>query len=114
LNKKNGVFGLIGQLRVYQQRTKPPLSQLPIELDATVIPELLDGDRSLRKNASEFFSIFNHCYLALSSNKYDTFFSHAWRDKPFLSHIHRRLVRMGYKVWYDQSDMGHDLKKNIW
>jgi hypothetical protein len=41
------------------------------------------------------------------------FFSHAWVDKPLLSHVFVLLMKRGYNVWYDQNDMGYDLQRSM-
>jgi hypothetical protein len=66
-------------------------------------------EREQRLSAIECFSILDNSALTLSAASYDVFFSHTWSSKPFLSHVHYLLCRTGYKVWYDQLDMGHDL-----
>ena len=49
----------------------------------------------------------------MQNKKFDIFFSHAWVDKPLLSYVYRCLVSLGYRVWYDQYDMGYDLKVSM-
>ena len=44
---------------------------------------------------------------------YDIFFSHAWADKCVLSYIYSWLTDLGYRVWYDQNDMGNNIPKSM-
>jgi hypothetical protein len=95
------------------QGHRPPIQSIPIELQATSIVEMIECcwsvKRSDRLSAEECYSILNHYYTTFSHKQYDIFFSHAWKNKPFLTHVHNYLVRMGYIVWYDQSVMGHNM-----
>jgi hypothetical protein len=96
---------------------RPDMESLPKELQASLLIDMIKScwhtNRVERKSAAECFSILNHYYLLLSKNKYDIFFSHAWKDKSFLSHVHDYLIRKGYQVWYDQTEMGHDIKESM-
>jgi serine/threonine protein kinase/outer membrane protein assembly factor BamB len=99
------------------QGVRPPISNLPPELHSTSIIEMIEccwcATRSLRKSAVECFSILNQFRQTLELKHYDVFFSHAWRNKPFLSHVHTHLVRLGYQVWYDQNEMKYDMKHSM-
>jgi serine/threonine protein kinase len=71
------------------------------------------GDRSERKTAIENLSILRHHDSILSSQHFDVFFSHAWASKPFLSNVFHLLNLQGFRVWYDQFEMGHDMVKSM-
>ena len=95
---------------------RPSLDELPSDTPATIRKMLelcWSADRNVRLSAVECVSILCHEYEVLASGKFDIFFSHAWDNKPFLSHVHRFLVRGGHRVWYDQKDMGHDLIQSM-
>lgn len=70
-------------------------------------------NRLERKTAMECYSILNHEHSIVQGQRFDLFFSHAWKNKPFLSHVYHLLVQGGYRIWYDQSDMGHDLEESM-
>jgi hypothetical protein len=72
-----------------------------------------DRDRAMRPRATECFSLYFHQHQLCVENKFDIFFSHAWADKPFLSHIFAYLVTCGYRVWYDQNEMGLNLQASM-
>jgi hypothetical protein len=74
-----------------------------------LLASMWNGDRKKRISAVECFSRLDNVAQSLSTSAYDVFFSHTWASKPFLSHVHYLLCRTGYKVWYDQLDMRHDL-----
>ena len=57
--------------------------------------------------------IFQHEFEMLDSREWDIFFSHRWASKPFLSNLYKLLVNEGYRVWYDQNEMGFDLVKSM-
>jgi serine/threonine protein kinase len=95
------------------QGHRPSIGLLPIEVQATSIGDMIECcwsvKRSDRLSAEECYSILNHYYTTFSHKQYDIFFSHAWKNKPFLTHVHNYLVRMGYIVWYDQSEMRYNM-----
>jgi serine/threonine protein kinase len=95
---------------------RPSLSLLPSDTPEVVLEMILDCwdvDRSKRKSAIECLSIVSTQCELLKGGEFDIFFSHASKNKPFLSHVHQLLVRNGYRVWYDMTDMGHDLKESM-
>ena len=88
---------------------RPPLSALPSDTPATVISMITScwsKDRSLRKSAVECVSILQYNLDILSTGQFDIFLSHAWTTKPLLSHVYQILTKAGYRVWYDQTEMG--------
>lgn len=78
-----------------------------------LVSKCFNADRGARPTAAECYSVLQHAYLILSKGKFDIFFSHAWVTKPFLSQICLVLTRHGYRVWYDQNDMGYDLHQSM-
>jgi serine/threonine protein kinase len=95
---------------------RPSISLLPSDTPKMVLQLLLDcwhADRGKRKSAVECLSILSTEWEILKGGVFNIFFSHAWKNKPFLSHVHRLLVRNGYRVWYDMTDMGHDLEESM-
>ena len=98
------------------QGLRPPIESVP-DSTPTGIVELIkaawDGDRKKRPTAIESYAITNFHYLFVSKKQVDIFFSHAWLSKPFLSHVYAELVSCGYRVWYDQNDMGHNIEQSM-
>jgi hypothetical protein len=95
---------------------RPPKSQLPTNLPppiVTMIEDCWSKDRSKRYSAVECHSTIDYHFHLMSEEKFDIFFSHAWVNKPLLSHVYRMLTKAGYKVWYDMNDMGHDLNESM-
>lgn len=45
--------------------------------------------------------------------KIDIFFSHPWKDKSLLRHVFKSLTNDGYRVWYDEHEMGWDIYKSM-
>ena len=85
------------------------LDKLPTETPQSIIDMLQSCwhvYRRVRKSAVE-------CYAVLNHQKYDSFFSHAWRSKPLLSRVYTQLISQGYRVWYDQNDMGYNLQESM-
>lgn len=67
----------------------------------------------MRPSAADCFCTLNTAWITVAKEPYDIFFSHTWNDKPFLCHLYYILSKAGYKVWYDQNNMGHDLSKSM-
>ena len=44
---------------------------------------------------------------------FDIFFSHCWADKAILSHVYSMLTDLGFRVWYDENEMGWNLDKSM-
>lgn len=92
---------------------RPPLSDLPSNTPPSIIQLIEDGwskDRARRPVALHFYTKAFSAYSILSSHFSDIFFSHVWSMKYFLRYVFAELVKGGYKVWYDENDMGMDLK----
>jgi serine/threonine protein kinase len=95
---------------------RPPIDSLPPDTPAsvrTMIEACWSKDRALRLSAVECSSILQYSYDFLSKGQFDVFFSHAWTMKPLLSHVYYLLTRLGYRVWYDQNEMGHDMVQSM-
>jgi serine/threonine protein kinase len=94
------------------QGVRPDLGLLPLQFRnsiATMIESCWSADRKERKTAVECFSILDHTYQILKSKNFDIFLSHTWSSKPFLSRVYMYLASQGFRVWYDQNEMGHDM-----
>lgn len=72
-----------------------------------------DADRPTRLTAVECYSRIQHCLNITSSKSFDIFFSHKWEDKRLLSHVYSMLTAIGYRVWYDQNQMGNNLQESM-
>jgi hypothetical protein len=95
---------------------RPSLNELSVEIPQDVhevIKLCWDADRSTRLTAVECYSRLNHCLNITSSKSFDIFFSHKWEDKRLLSHVYAMLTAMGYRVWFDQNQMGNKLKESM-
>jgi serine/threonine protein kinase len=95
---------------------RPDLATLPTHTPPNVmemVKRCFGADRSQRMNANECFLLLEHAYLSLSSDHFDIFFSHPWRDKSFLKHVFSMLTAAGYRVWYDQLEMNWSLDKSM-
>lgn len=98
------------------QNQRPPLQDLPHYTPPQIknlITSCWSKDRSQRFSASQCYSIASWHYQQLTTTNFDIFFSHPWSSKPFLAYVFEELSRRGYRVWYDQHEMGHDLKKSM-
>jgi serine/threonine protein kinase len=98
------------------RNVRPDVNELPNDLPASVtdlLEHLWNTLRTQRPNATRCFAVLNQALLPLETSTYDIFFSHCWGDKDFLCHIYQFLSATGYKVWYDQKDMGHDLQQSM-
>lgn len=78
-----------------------------------MIESCWDADRDKRVTATECYSIISHNLHVVNSKNFDIFFSHAWVDKRVLSYVFAWLTSLGYRVWYDQNEMGYDLQASM-
>jgi len=78
-----------------------------------MIEKCWSPDRNIRLTATECYAILSHNLSVVKEHKFDIFFSHAWANKPILSHVYKWLTGAGFRVWYDQTDMGYDLKDSM-
>ncbi len=72
-----------------------------------------DVDRTKRYTAVKCYHLLDQIYLKSNPDSYDIFFSHPWINKNVLSYVKYFLSSAGYKVWYDENDLGYDLKKSM-
>jgi serine/threonine protein kinase len=95
---------------------RPSLDKLPADTPVSVVEMLTccwDKDRRTRKLAVECHALLSSVMNMYASGKFDLFFSHAWVSKPLLSHVYSLLFKAGYRVWYDQNDMGHNMEESM-
>jgi hypothetical protein len=95
---------------------RPSLSdlggQVPLDIHE-VISLCWDKERQNRLTAVECFCRLSYCSDVISSKSFDIFFSHLWIDKRLLNNAYRMLTKSGYRVWYDQNQMGNNLKESM-
>ncbi len=95
---------------------RPPLTDLPRDTPSSVskmIEKCWDTERKERLPASHCLSAIQSAYDQFQGGNFDLFFSHAWVNKDILSHLQIILVRNGYRVWYDEINMGFSLKDSM-
>ena len=95
---------------------RPPIDALPPDtppLIKDMIQRCWSADRSNRMFTLECISLVERELSILENSHFDLFFSHRWAQKHFLSHVYRLLTAKGYRVWYDQSEMGFDLEASM-
>ncbi len=94
-----------------------PLDKLPglgvPEVVIDMIRACWDKDRKRRKTASECYAIAVQAFNVVSSKKFDIFLSHAWVNKGVENPIHAWLTSLGYRVWIDVREMGHNLDESM-
>jgi serine/threonine protein kinase len=89
---------------------------LPIDTPPSIVDLMQrcwDKERRARPAAAECLSTLQHELSVFEKKHFDVFFSHPWAKKPFLSNLFSVLHKRGYRVWYDQNDMGYDLQKSM-
>jgi hypothetical protein len=47
----------------------------------------------------------------ITPTEFDIFFSHPWANKNVLRHVKGFLEKKGYRVWYDEDEIGWNMKK---
>jgi hypothetical protein len=73
-----------------------------------VITACWDKDRSQRKSAVEVFSLLNFFLGLTVKTQFDVFISHSRSVRPCLDHVVHHLTQFGYRVWYDQTELGEE------
>jgi hypothetical protein len=93
---------------------RPDLTNLAVVSELKqLITSCWDSDRSKRPTALDCVRVLDQHYQSIVANQRDMFFSHAWADKPFLRHVYGRLLQANLLMWYDEEDMGHDIKESM-
>ena len=90
---------------LYSKSIRPELIQM--------ITKCWDVDPAKRLSAEYCYTILDEVYTRFREKSFDIFFSHTWTDKGLLRNVHRALVSQGYRVWYDENEMGWDLVKSM-
>mmetsp|Transcript_5198 Transcript_5198/g.7998 ORF Transcript_5198/g.7998 Transcript_5198/m.7998 type:complete len:1640 (-) Transcript_5198:13-4932(-) len=70
-------------------------------------------DANKRPSFQEIFAVLSHYHNVLMGCKFDIFFSHAYSSKAFLSHVYCYLSKIGFRVWYDENEMGYNLERSM-
>ena len=95
---------------------RPSLDELVDDVPPTVrdmIRRCWDRDRTVRLTALDCCNTLDQAYNTLSQAKFDIFLSHPWRNKNVLRHVMKFLNSSGYRVWYDQNEMGWDVSRSM-
>jgi hypothetical protein len=96
--------------------SRPSLDELVDDVPPTVrdmIRRCWDKDRTVRLTTLDCCNILDQAYYILSQAKFDIFLSHPWRNKNVLQYVKKFLNSYGYRVWYDQNEMGWDLSRSM-
>ena len=70
-------------------------------------------DRTERMSAVQCLGIVHQCMDIFANKVFDIFLSHRWTEKGFVRYLYKHLVNNGYRVWYDENDMGHDMSHSM-
>lgn len=97
---------------------RPPLTALPATTPQPVQSMICRGwsfDRKERPDgASECFVLLKQALSNLQQQHFDVFCSHQWNHhKGFVRRVSRSLQSMGYRVWFDELDMGHKIQQSM-
>ena len=96
--------------------SRPPLDALPTDTPPAILDMIKycwHFDREERLSAMQCFGIVNQCRDIFANRFFDIFLSHRWSEKYFVRHLYKLLVSSGYRVWYDENDMGHNLTESM-
>ena len=95
---------------------RPPLNQLPSDTPPAVralMEKCWDGDRDNRPSGAECLSVMTYTLSAVESSQFDVFFSYSHAKKPFVVHLYEVFTKLGFRVWLDQNNMGHDMTASM-
>ena len=92
--------------------SRPPLNDLPTDTPPAIVDMIQfcwHHDRLERLSAMQCLGIVHQCRDIVANSYFDIFLSHRWAEKGFVRHLYKHLVDSGYRVWYDEIHMGHDM-----
>ena len=95
---------------------RPPLDQLPADTPPDVralMEKCWDGDRDNRASAAECLSVMSYTLSAIESSQFDIFFSYSHAKKAFVVHLYEVLTKLGFRIWLDQNNLGHDMTASM-
>ena len=93
-------------------KDRPPADQLPSDTPPAVralMEKCWDNDRDNRPSAVECLSIMTYTLSAVESSQFDIFFSYSHAKKPFVVYLYEVFTKLGFRVWWDQINLGHDM-----
>ncbi len=114
LSQFTNELSLIQNVTINESR--PDLNELLDEVPPAVramIACCWDKDRASRLSALQCYNTLDQAFNVLSQAKFDIFFSHPWKNKNILSYVKKFLNSHGYRVWYDENEMGWDLSRSM-
>ena len=91
---------------------RPPIDALPTDTPPAIVDMIKycwHFNRDQRFSAMQCVDILQHCNDVFADKSFDIFLSHRWTEKCFVRHLYKHLVNSGYRVWYDEIHMGHDM-----
>ena len=95
---------------------RPDINLLPTDTPPAItsmIELCWSYDRTKRLPALKCLATIDQAWNIFSSNVFDIFLSHRWTEKYFVRHLYKVLHDRGYRVWYDENDMQHNLVKSM-
>ena len=95
---------------------RPPVDQLPFDTPPSVralMEKCWDGDRNNRPTAAECLSVMRYNLAVMESSQFDIYFSFSPAKKPFVVHLFDVMTKLGFRVWLDQNNMGHDMTASM-
>ena len=95
---------------------RPPLDQLPNDTPPGVralMEKCWDTLRDNRPSAAECLSVMTHNLSIMESSHFDIFFSYSHAKKSFAVHLFDVFTKLGFRVWLDQNNMGHNMMTSM-
>ena len=95
--------------------SQPSIDEIPEMPKALrdMVKACWDADGSIRPTAAQCHSLVSQVRNVIMERSFDIFFSHCWVDKDFLSHVYSMLTSLGFRVWYDQNDIGFNIDSSM-
>ena len=95
---------------------RPDLALLPSDTPPSLvilIQKCWDGNRAVRPTAADCLATITHAHSVLDSKEFDIFFSYSSKKKSFINHLFEMLTGLGYRIWLDQNNMGHNMPASM-
>ena len=95
---------------------RPPLDALPTDTPPAVVDMIQycwHHDRTERLSAMQCLSIVHQCRDIFANSMFDIFLSYRWSEKCFVRYLYKHLVSSGYRVWFDENEMEHNMTQSM-
>ena len=95
---------------------RPPLDALPTDTPPGIvdmIQQCWHFDRTKRMSSMQCLGIVHQCRDIFANKVFDIFLSYKWTNKCFVRYLYKLLVSSGYRVWFDENEIEHNMTQSM-